>query len=305
MAPKTTLAPITDWRIHIGAHKTATTHVQETLALMRPELVAQGVDFIPNLLLRQGGIAVALGRKRLWKRVPPLRGPMVRRVLAEHLDPLRAGPTRMVFSEEKLIGGSQHVFSEPIYPQVQRVTALLATLAPRSRVTLYLSIRSFDTQLPSAYVQELKVMPVPGGGFEAIRRRVLARPPSWFDMVRRIRAAAPGVPLKVWRQEDYRDHAPAILAGLCGLEALGPLPAIEDPAWTRSPDLAAIQAAEALPATMPEPERRARVREIFKQAGDGARFQPWSAEEKAQLRAAYAADIERIAGLGPDVLMRF
>ena len=222
MAPKTTLAPITDWRIHIGAHKTATTHVQETLALMRPELVAQGVDFIPNLLLRQGGIAVALGRKRLWKRVPPLRGPMVRRVLAEHLDPLRAGPTRMVFSEEKLIGGSQHVFSEPIYPQVQRVTALLATLAPRSRVTLYLSIRSFDTQLPSAYVQELKVMPVPGGGFEAIRRRVLARPPSWFDMVRRIRAAAPGVPLKVWRQEDYRDHAPAILAGLCGPSASRP-----------------------------------------------------------------------------------
>ena len=291
MAPKTTLAPITDWRIHIGAHKTATTHVQETLALMRPELVAQGVDFIPNLLLRQGGIAVALGRKRLWKRVPPLRGPMVRRILAEHLDPLRAGPTRMVFSE-------------PIYPQVQRVTALLATLAPRSRVTLYLSIRSFDTQLPSAYVQELKVMPVPGGGFEAIRRRVLARPPSWFELVRRIRAAAPGVPLRVWRQEDYRDHREAIVAALVG-RAVGPLPEIADPVRTRSPSLEAIRLAEALPAGLPAGERRARVDAIFAAAGDGTRFNPFAPAEAAALQAAYAEDLARIDALDPSILMRF
>lgn len=299
------LAPITTWRIHIGAHKTATTHVQETLALMRPDLVARGVDFIPNHLLRKDGIAVALGRRRLWKRLPPLRAPMVRRILAEHLDPLRAGPTTMVFSEEKLLGGSQHVFSEPIYPQVQRITALLATLRGRADVTLFLSIRSFDSQLPSAYVQELKVMPPIAGGFEAIRRRVLARPPSWFEMVQRIRAAAPGVPLRIWRQEDYRGHAPAILAGLCGLDEVGPLPQIEDPAWTRSPDLAAIQAAEALPATMPEPERRATVRAIFAASGDGARFQPFSDEERARLKASYADDLDKIAGLPGGILMRF
>ena len=308
-----TMAPITTWRIHLGAHKTATTHVQETLALIRPALVARGVDFIPTLLLRRGGIAGALGRKRLWNRLPPLRGPMVRRILAAHLDPLRAGPATMVFSEEKLLGGPQHVFSEPIYPQVQRMVTLLATLGARAEVTFLLSIRSFDTQLPSAYVQELKVMPPIAGGFDAIRARVLARPPSWFEMVRRIRAAAPGIPLRVWRQEDYRGHAAAILAGVCGLDEVGPLPEIADPAWTRSPDLAAIRAAEALPAGMPEAERRTRVRAIFAAAGGsyaggdggGARFQPFSGEERDLLQAAYAADLERIAGLGPGVLMRF
>ena len=299
------LAPITTWRIHIGAHKTATTHVQETLALMRPDLAARGVDFIPNQLLRRGGTAVALGRKQLWNRLPPLRGPMVRRILAEHLDPLRAGPATMVLSEEKLLGGSQHVFGEPIYPQVQRIVALLATLRSRADVTLFLSIRSFDTQLPSAYVQELKVMRPPADGFDAIRRRVLARPPSWFDMVRRIRAAAPGIPLRVWRQEDYRSNAAAILAGLCGLDEVGPLPEIEDPAWTRSPDRAAIEAAEALPAAMPEADRRARVREIFAASGDGPRFQPFSSEERGLMKASYADDLDKITGLGPGILMRF
>ena len=110
------LAPITTWRIHLGAHKTATTHVQETLALMRPELVARGVDFIPNHLLRRGGIAVALGRKRLWNRLPPLRGPMVRRILARAPRPAPGGPATLVFSEEKLLGGSQHVFCRADLP---------------------------------------------------------------------------------------------------------------------------------------------------------------------------------------------
>jgi hypothetical protein len=297
------LAPISRWRIHIGAHKTATTHVQEVLALLRPGLVAQGVDFIPNRQLRAGGVAVALTRRHAAARIPLLRGRMVRRALAARLDPLRAGPATLVLSEEKLLGGSQHVFSDPIYPGLERTVGLLATLASRAEVTLFLSIRSFDTQLPSAYVQELKFMAPIGGGFDGIRHRVLARPPSWFDMVRRIRAAAPGIPLRVWRQEDYRDNPRAILSALCGVE-VGPLPEIEDPPWTKSPDLAAIRAAEALPADMPLAERRVAVRAIFDASGDGERFRPFARAEREALQAAYAADLAKIAELDPDMLLR-
>jgi hypothetical protein len=300
MAP----APITRWRIHIGAHKTATTHAQETLAALRPVLVAGGVDFVPNRELRAGGVAVALTRRRPEARIPILRGRMVRRALAERLDPLRAGPTTLVLSEEKLLGGSQHVFADPIYPQLERTVRLLATLATRAEVTFFLSIRSFDTQLPSAYVQELKYMTPPPGGFEAIRRRALARPPSWFDLVCRLRAAAPGIPLRIWRQEDYRANTRAILSALCGID-VGPPPEVADPAWTRSPDLAAIRAAEALPRDMPDRIRKAEVRAIFAAGGDGERFQPFAAAERAALRAAYAADLARIAELDPEMLIRF
>ena len=299
------LAPITAWRIHVGAHKTATTHVQETLALIRPQLVERGVDFVPTIATRRSGLAAALGKKRMANRVPLLRGPLVRRLMQSHLDPLRAGPATVVYSEEKLLGGPQHVFSEPIYPQVRRIVRLLATLGLRAELTLFLSVRSFDTQLPSAYVQELKVMPPIAGGFDNIRRRVLASPPSWFEMVTRIRAAAPGVPLRVWRQEDYRDNTGTILAALCGLEAVGPLPRIADPAWTKSPSLAAIRAAEALPATLTEADRRAEVRALFDGDEGGARFQPFTEAERGVLRAAYAADLARIEALDPAMLLRF
>ena len=300
-----TLAPITSWRIHIGAHKTATTHLQETLAAIRPVLVERGVDFIPNPELRRSGFAKALAHRLTWNRVPPLRGPMVRRVVARHLDPLRAGPATLVLSEEKLIGGSQQIFAEPIYPRMQRIIALLATLGRRAEVTLFLSIRSFDTQLPSAYVQELRYMPPIAGGFDNVKRRVLKRPPSWFELVRRIRAAAPGVPLRVWRQEDYRQNTAAILAALTGIGELGPLPEVDDPSWTKSPSLEAIRAVEALPA-MPEAERREQARAIFRDDdGEGARFRPFDPEERALLQARYAADLERIAALDPRILLRF
>jgi hypothetical protein len=301
------LAPITRWRIHIGAHKTATTHVQEILTLMRPQLLERGVDFVDNHAVRRSGLAKALLERRVAARLPLLRGRRAAALMARHLDPLRAGPTSFVLSEEKLMGGSLSIFSEPAYPLLERGVGLLASLATPAgggaEVTLFLSIRSLDGQMPSAYVQELKFSPPIGGGFDRLKPRLLARPPSWFDLVRRIRAAAPAVPLRVWRQEDYRRDPAAILAALCGADP-GPLPAMADPPWTKSPDLAAVRAAEALPPDLPRPERRETVLAIFRDSAAGARFDPFTAEEKARLRAAYARDLERIAALDPDILIR-
>lgn len=301
------LPPVATWRIHIGAHKTATTHVQEILARMRPQLVERGIDFIPNLTVRRSGLAKALFARRLATRVPGLRGRTVAALMTEHLDPLRADTPALVLSEEKLMGGSLNVFSDPVYPQIERIVPMLASLAGRmgggADVTLFLSIRSFDGQMPSAYVQELKFSPPIAGGFDNLKARVLARPPSWFELVRRIRRAAGGVPVRVWRQEDYRRDPAAVLAVLCGRDP-GPLPAMDDPYWTKSPDLAAVRAAEALPPDMPRPERRERVLEIFRTSGDGARFDPFAPAEKELLRAAYARDIERIEALDPGILIR-
>ena len=202
---------------------------RRSLALIRPGLVAQGVDFIPNRQLRAGGVAVAL--------TAPARGGPDAAAARPHGAPGAGGATstrcapgpRPSSSPRRSCSAARSTSSPTRSTRGSSgPSALLATLASRAEVTLFLSIRSFDTQLPSAYVQELKFMAPIGGGFDGIRRRVLARPPSWFDMVRRIRAAAPGIPLRVWRQEDYRDNPRAILSALCGVE-VGPLPEIEDP----------------------------------------------------------------------------
>ena len=295
---------IRQWRIHIGAHKTATTHLQQTLAAVRARLVAEGVDPIPLSALRDCGLARALVERRLATRLPLLRRTAVRTLVEGILEPLRLGPDTVVLSEEKLLGAPRRVFNDPAYPLVEQVVPQLAALGPRGTVTLYLSIRGFDTHLPSTYAQELRVLAPAEGGFEAIRQRVLARPPSWFELVRRIRRAAPGTPLRVWRQEDYRANRAAILATLVGRD-IGPLPDIPDPVRTRSPSLEAIREAEALPRHLAAAERRVRVDAIFAAAEEGARFRPFGAADCRRLQAAYAADLARIADLDPDIMMRF
>ena len=298
------LPPVRSWRIHIGAHKTATTHLQQTLAAIRPRLVAQGIDPIPLAALRACGLARALIERRIATRMPLLRGIAVRHLVAGLLGPLRHGPQTLILSEEKLLGAPRRIFDEPAYPLLEQVVPRLAALGDRGQVTLFLSIRGFDRHLPSTYAQELRVLPPDAGGFEAIRRRVLERPPSWFDLVRRIRRAAPGVPLRVWRQEDYRDHREAIVAELVG-RATGPLPSIPDPVRTRSPSLEAIRLAEALPTGLAPDERRAQVDAIFAEAEGGTRFSPFTLSQERVLQAAYAEDMTRIAALDPSILMRF
>ena len=300
------LAPITTWRIHIGAHKTATTHVQETLAAMRAGLVARGVDFIPNSGCCAGRLRRGARAPAAWNRLPPLRGPMVRRMVARHLDPLRAGPATLVLSEEKLLGGSQHVFAEPIYPQVQRIIALLATLGGRADVTLFLSIRSFDTQLPSAYVQELQL-------HAADRRRVRHhQAPGARAAAELVRAGAadprrrPGGPAPGLAAGGLPRHTAAILAGSDGLDDA------RAAAGDRGPGLDPLAGASRRSGPprrcrrCPSAERRERVAgDLRRDAGEGPRFRPFTRAERALLQAAYADDIERIAALDPSILLRF
>jgi hypothetical protein len=57
MSAAETRSPVRSWRIHLGAHKTATTHLQETLTAVRPALAERGIDFIPNQRVRGRGLA--------------------------------------------------------------------------------------------------------------------------------------------------------------------------------------------------------------------------------------------------------
>jgi hypothetical protein len=300
-----TRIPVRSWRIHLGAHKTATTHLQETLTAVRPALAERGVDFIPNPLVRGRRMALTLWQRRPIARLPIIGPVRMREAIEATLEPLRLGPDTVVLSEENILGVPRQILETPFYPQAALNLARLASLGQKADLVLFLSIRGYDTLLPSAYAEALKHAPPPPGGFGAAKAQLLAQPPSWYDLVARIREAAPGVPLRIWRQEDYRANARPIMEAVCGCE-IGPLPEISDPSWTRSPSAAAIAEVERLPADMPPAERSVRVREIFAASAPGAdRFRPFSAAERQRLRGDYEADLGRIAQVYPDTLMQF
>lgn len=311
--PGPSLDPVRQWRIHIGAHETASPDLRRALAALRPELAARGVDAIPRAV----GFAEAMLHRPFGAWLPLIGRRATARRISAPLEMLRRGPDTLVLSEDRLLGSPRRAFSEPFYPLAGQVAQMLATLAGPgpgrntgrgAEVTLFLSIRGFQDHLPAIYARELRALPPPAGGFDAIKRRVLARPPSWFDLVRRLRAAAPGVTLRVWRSEDYAAHPEAILSAFIGCDTGAARPfgggaegsSSED--WP--PPVEAVREAEALPADLAQPARRALVEEIFAAAGPGTPFRPFSTVEQGAFEAAYAADVERIAALGQGILIR-
>lgn len=231
-----------EWRIHIGAHKTATTHVQDVMEACRPQLQSKVVEYIPRDTMR------ARIRKVMPKK--PMRFMLrnwFRQLMLEHR--LASGyqaAKSIVFSEEVIIGNKlTDLFAETTYPNIEDRLGIIRRLLRKNSVKLFLSIRSFDRVLPGAYATELIRNP----SAPAILQRFLtfldAKPPSWVAVIERVLAAAPGAELRVWRQEDYRDKPQDILSEFAGV-TIDRMPELPPPPSTVTPSDDAIRMVESL-----------------------------------------------------------
>ena len=185
---------------HVGAHKTATTHLQSSLLSVTDELSAAGVRYYgPDHFRLPGRTLTALFGLRAR------RGPgREKRPAPEQLELMRKGAQRIILSEENYIGKLHNPKrgkpARSRYPNAARRVSLLAERLEQP-VDICLSIRNPVSFLNSAYCQMLLAGDVMRNG----RYKVLNPTSSvdWLDLVTRLRAA-PGVnQLTVWAYEDY------------------------------------------------------------------------------------------------------
>ncbi len=291
---------VREWRIHIGAHKTATTHVQDTLAVHREGMAARGVDYIPREVfgpLQRRYSNPGHWRRRLWS--PPLAALFHRQLAA-----LRQGPDIVLLSDEDLLGYSDDLLAPVLYPRF-RGTHLIQSLAHRAPVVLFLSIRAYDTLLPSAYAQLLKSHVTQPAWQSRVAAEVTAAPPSWPDLITRLLETFPSATLRVWQQENYRTHWQTFLTALAGGN-MGVFPDLPPPKRTASPSAEAICAAEALPGELSLRNRRVQVRQLYEDFAareERARWHPYDDKTTAWLKALYAEDLRRIEEAYPGMLL--
>jgi len=281
------MTPVREWRIHLGAHKTATTHLQDLLAAMRPALAEQGVDFLPHPQIRD----VLRPTWQRGRRPIPLR----MRAAARGLGRLRGGPPRVALSEENLLGYPHDAFSDPVYPHAGWLRRFRRLTRGAERA-LFLSIRSYDGFLVSAFYEHMRFAPNAGALLAAMRARLRARPPSWPDLLARLRRIFPGSPFRIWRYEDYARAPLPIVNAYLGL-SLERLPTLERPEQTVSPSAAAIAHCAALDPGLPGPERYRRVNEIYAahpRAGAPFHEGVLSEAERDFLAGRYAEDCARL-----------
>jgi hypothetical protein len=289
----------TDLHIHLGAHRTATTHLQDTLALHQAELAARGVAAPTRAWLRErnlGGKTLPSGLKRL---LPDLVG---RLRLSRLLERISGESRRTLISEEKLLGFVRDLLAERIYPELEdRVGLLHRALGDREAV-LHLSVRDPGSLLPSAYVHCMRMGNLGLPGFEKIQRRVLAKPFSWLDVLRRLKAAAPGRPIRVWTFESYVANPDAVLSLLTGLEDVRWSP-LSAPQSTRGISVETLAKIRDLPSDLGRKAHREECLRLGREDKVGTKFSPFTPDQRLTISQAYREDLARIGDEYPGIFL--
>jgi hypothetical protein len=276
--------------LHIGAHKTATSHLQRSLMTQRAALAAQGVTYLgPNVLRKPG------------QSIPALCG------MKGGFDPMIADLRRqgghLVMSEENFIGvlnaPSKRALARRYPDAAPRIADLAAALG--RDVDVFLGIRRPTAFLNSAYCQQLM-----GGNLVSMAEYRALHPlerVDWADLVARLRKGRGIGRVVVWRYEDYATLFPTICAQMLGE---GPGALVPPLAQRIHTSLTATAVAEVLHRansgdtgpTMTDARRLLSAEMGF------PRFDGFTAAEHQASEAAYTDQVARIAATPGVTLLR-
>ncbi len=198
--------------LHLGAHKTASTHLQKTWATNL------------DLLARHGCTYLGPDRLRHDLKIPRLRGTVegFRAKLGPLLGAVRdaqAAGQRLLLSNENIFGGGPIppilALGAAYYPRAEaHLEPLLAGLGLED-VTIALALRNPIEQLVSGWGHQHLAGRVTR--FEDYCAEVDRAALRWSDLIVRILSSTRVAHVVLWRFEDYCALMPALAARLAGL----------------------------------------------------------------------------------------
>ncbi len=284
------------FHLHLGAHKTASTHLQATLIKHRAMLAETGVDFISpdeiRSLIRSGRRAAAR-----MGALPSFRVVRARRRLQQ----LDRGQARIVISDENSLGLCAEIFErELLYPTTRRRLKVWGRLAAGRETVIYLSVRNYSSFLSGAYVQSIR-----NSDYFVPDRNSLSAlskmPRRWGDVVADIRAALPNAQIVIWAYEDY-----ALLQQLLTERMTGFRLASVNRRPMATPSVAAVGEFSSLRRRNDTTSSEITLDQIAKQyaiSEQNPRFSLWSMAQTAALTEMYLRDLELLRrDLGEDFL---
>ncbi len=203
--------------VHLGAHKTASTHLQKSLLAQRDLLAEQNVWYLGPDRLRHDLRLPSLNRSEadVHRRLAPLR---------EHLQVIEGRGGRILLSDENMLGRPEraHCLADGLfYPQAApRIERLIRALG-LTNATLALAIRNPANFIVSLHGhQALSGRLVDFGAFADGLDPLQFR---WSELVMRLKAV-PGVgQIVLWRYEDYARLGTPIAGELLGDESFADL----------------------------------------------------------------------------------
>ncbi|WP_425092030.1 hypothetical protein [Tropicimonas sp. S265A] len=278
-----------DLFLHLGAHRTGSTTLQMYAAARHAALRASDVTVWGPKQTRDGRFD---GLIKAADRVTPALARDGRAACAA-LGPMmdRVGTQALVISEENMLGSMfANVRERSLYADAaRRLARFRPAMAGKCR-RIGLAIRSYDRHWTSSLAFVLRKDQ--RGTSPCELAELAAQPRRWRDVIADVATVYPEAEVLVWPFEALVDAPDAVLRALVGGRLDAATPARFTQCHHPSPRCADLRAA------LPEGAARASV------AGDGAAWEPFDAETRAALRAAYAADIAWLRA-GADGLARY
>ena len=275
--------------IHAGAHKTASTHLQNRLLENEKRVVKSGCSYLgPEKIRDQFGT--------LWRALGRSDTPDEQK---RKLAALAAGQPRLVISEENIIGGFKDLMNGPnraiLYPKAVERLARLAQLVAPNPLHIAMAVREPSSYYVSVYNQLLL-----SGRFQTWERFSKGLDPTavkWSDILRPI-AEIPGVAaVSIWRYEDYHRLLPQILNTLLG-QPRPDIPLHMGKRMHEGLSERAVQACCTWHAAGYGGRLGAVAREDFPVSDAYPKFSPWPEALMRESRAAYGRDIEALGRAG-------
>ena len=284
---------------HIGAHKTATTHLQRSLAHAREALVEKGVRYYGPDSFRMPGrtIQSRFGFPFSASAAAHKRSPH------DELAFLLKDGQRLLLSEENFIGTLNHPRGLAVKDRYRSAGPRLASLANAigQDLEICLALRRPTGFINAAYCQMLlggQVMPI-----AAFQQRNPISSVDWPDLVARLRGTQGVGRLTVWRYEDYGALFPQIASALVGIEAADLVKPVER---LIHPSLSAPAVEEVLRQTseLPPDKAGSAARKQFPVEDGHAPFDGFHEDEHAMGDAAYATQIKAISQMSGVMFLR-
>lgn len=283
--------------MHLGAHKTATTHLQHSLEANADLLAQHRVKFRGPLDLRGP-------RKSLQSRfgLSATSHPKTQERAEFELGSLADGANRLVLSEENFLGPMWRKKKgrrvPPLYPNSDSQLEKLIPHFGERPLSLFLAVRNPADLIASAYSQSLvggKIEPfrdfIDGMTFQDVR---------WANVVRRLSLVPHVTEIYVWRYEDYPANFVRIMRKLVGWKLGLKVESIPDRVHSGLSERAVahiLQAASPTKSRAELHEMAVAARSEFPITSDNPRFMPWEKSEVAQAATAYRSDFKDVAKL--------
>jgi hypothetical protein len=205
----------------------------------------------------------------------------------------------LILSDENLIGLCNGLIANGRpYQAAGRRLSHLKALLDGHRVTMYMSVRSYDHFTASAYCEAMRHTQE-FATFKSFRAKLNIESVRWPAMIERFAEALEPAEIKLWRFEDFRDNGEAVFRDLAfGIEPgdHGGNPKAERPSFSEP----AVAVLETLASRLGPKVAAEMVNEISQRLpkgsgkGEYSAFDPWSAEDHAYMAALYDEDCAAI-----------